>query len=72
MHGGYGAGGASFFGGGRLRRSAIKHGLSAQLGKARLGNARQRHVGIGDDGHALVHGGNACCHRSEGKVQVCA
>ena len=71
VHGSYGAGGASFFGGSRHGGVGHKaHGLPAQLGKARLGDARQRHVGIGDDGHALVHGGNACCHRSGGKVQV--
>ena len=37
--------------------------------QAESGSA-QSNVGIGDDGHALVHGGDPCCHRSGGKVQA--
>ena len=57
MHGGHGAGGAGLLGGsghGRVGHKA--KGLPVQLGKARLGDARQRHVGVGDDGRARVHG----------------
>ena len=70
VHGGDRAGGARLFG--RCGHRGVRHKaecLPAQLGQARLGDACQGHVGIGDDGCPGVHSSNTGSYRAGGKVQ---
>ena len=71
VHGSHGAGGARLLC--RFGHSGVGHiadGLTAQLCKARSGNARQRHVGVGDDHRTPLQGPDSGLHRAGSKAQI--
>ena len=71
VHGGHGTGGARLlcgFGHGRVGH--VAHGFASKFAQAGLGDTRQRHVGVGDDGRAALQSFDGGWHRTRGEAQI--
>ena len=71
VHGGHCPGGSGLGCDPRhLRVRHVAEGTAAQPGKGRLGNARKRHVGVGDDRGPGPQGGHTCRHSPRREAQI--